>query len=125
MLVNPGFETSTAWAYGNLNFGLTKKGDCTNIAGLNVGQIARLLHNDLEAVTAAAHPAISEMEQALLEAGALGVRMSGSGPTVFGIFETEDSCREAAKKLQKKGWRLYPAETLAGPLYGVPLAQAS
>jgi 4-diphosphocytidyl-2-C-methyl-D-erythritol kinase len=104
---------------------LTKKGDCTNIAGLNVRQIARSLHNDLETVTAAAHPAIGEMEQALLEAGALGVRMSGSGPTVFGIFDTESSCRDSAKKLQKKGWRLYPAETLAGPLYREHLAPAS
>ena len=125
LLVNPGFGTSTAWVYNNLNFGLTKKGDCTNIAGLNVSQIAALLHNDLEAVTAAAHPAIGEMERALLDAGALGARMSGSGPTVFGVFDTETSCRESAKKLQKKGWRLYPAETLAGPLYGEYLAPAS
>ena len=124
LLVNPGFETSTAWAYKNLNFGLTKKGDCTNIAGLNVGQIAASLHNDLETVTAAAHPAIGEMEQALLKAGALGARMSGSGPTVFGIFDAEAGCREAVQRLQKKGWRLYPAETLTGPLYGDHLAPA-
>jgi 4-diphosphocytidyl-2-C-methyl-D-erythritol kinase len=124
LLVNPGFETSTAWVYNNLNFGLTKKGDCTNIAGLNVSQIAGSLHNDLETVTAAAHPAIGEMEQALREAGALGARMSGSGPTVFGIFDAEAGCREAALKLQKKGWRLYPAETLTGPLYGDHLAPA-
>jgi len=44
--------------------------------------------------------------------------MSGSGPTVFGIFDAEDGCREAAKKLEKKGWRLYPAETLAGRFMG-------
>ena len=125
LLVNPGFETSTAWVYKNLNFGLTKKGDCTNIAGLKVSQIASSLHNDLETVTAAAHPVIREMEQALLEAGALGTRMSGSGPTVFGIFDAEAVCREAAKELQKKGWRLYPAETLAVPLYGEYLAPAS
>ena len=124
LLVNPGFETSTAWAYNNLNFGLTKKGDCTNIAGLNVSQIAGSLHNDLETVTAAAHPAIGEMEEALLNAGALGARMSGSGPTVFGIFDTEAGCRDAVQRLQKKGWRLYPAETLTGPLYGEHLAPA-
>jgi 4-diphosphocytidyl-2-C-methyl-D-erythritol kinase len=124
LLVNPGFETSTAWAYNNLNFGLTKKGDCTNIAGLNVSQIAASLHNDLETVTAAAHPAIGEMEQALRETGALGARMSGSGPTVFGIFDAEAGCRDAAMKLQKKGWRLYPAETMTGPLYGDHLAPA-
>jgi len=117
LLVNPGFETSTAWVYKNLSFGLTKKGDCTNIAGLKVSQIARSLHNDLETVTSAAHPVIGEMEQSLLDTGALGVCMSGSGPTVFGMFQAEAACRAAAQVLHTKGWRLYPAETLTGPLY--------
>ncbi len=125
LLVNPGFETPTAWVYKNLSFGLTKKGDCTNIAGLKVSQIAGSLHNDLETVTASAHREIGEMERALLDAGALGVLMSGSGPTVFGIFEAETACREAVGKLQTKGWRLYPAEILTGPLYREHLAPAS
>ena len=124
LLVNPGFETSTAWVYKNLSFGLTKKGDCTNIAGLKVSQIARSLHNDLETVTAAAHPVIGEMERSLLDAGALGVCMSGSGPTVFGIFDAEAECRAAAHALLTKGWRLYPAETLTGLLYREHLESA-
>ncbi len=118
LLANPGFETSTAWAYNNLNFGLTRKVDCTKIARLKIGRIAESLHNDLEAVTAGAHPVIGEMEQALRSAGALGACMSGSGPTVFGIFETENTCRAAAETLHGKGWRLYPAEVLTGPLFG-------
>ncbi len=117
LLVNPRFETSTSWAYKNLNFGLTKKVDCTNIAGLKVSQIAQRLHNDLETVTASAYPAIGEMEQALLRAGALGARMSGSGPTVFGVFENEQTCRRAAEQLQSRNWWLHPAEVMTGPLY--------
>jgi 4-diphosphocytidyl-2-C-methyl-D-erythritol kinase len=124
LLVNPGFETSTAWVYNNLNFGLTKKGDCTNIAGLKVSQIAHSLYNDLETVTAAAHPVIGEMERSLLEVGALGVCMSGSGPTVFGMYTDETSCRAAAQALHMKGWRLYPAETLTGSLYREHLESA-
>jgi 4-diphosphocytidyl-2-C-methyl-D-erythritol kinase len=124
LLVNPGFETSTAWVYKNLNFGLTKKGDCTNIAGLKVSQIARSLHNDLETVTAAAHPVIGEMERSLLDSGALGVCMSGSGPTVFGIYPTEAACRAAAQAIHTKGWRLYPAETLTGSPYKEHLESA-
>jgi 4-diphosphocytidyl-2-C-methyl-D-erythritol kinase len=124
LLANPGFETSTAWVYKNLNFGLTKKVDCNNIARLNVSQIARSLHNDLETVTAAAHTVIREMESSLLDSGALGVCMSGSGPTVFGIYKDETACREAAQALQTKGWRLYPAETLTGSLYGEHLESA-
>jgi 4-diphosphocytidyl-2-C-methyl-D-erythritol kinase len=117
LLVNPGFETSTAWVYKNLNFGLTKKGDCTNIAGLKVSQIARSLHNDLETVTATAHPVIAEMERSLIDSRALGACMSGSGPTVFGIFDTEAACRAATQALHTKGWHLYPAEILTGSPY--------
>jgi 4-diphosphocytidyl-2-C-methyl-D-erythritol kinase len=124
LLVNPGFETSTAWVYKNLNFGLTKKGDCTNIAGLKVSQIARSLHNDLETVTATAHPVIGEMELSLLDSGALGVCMSGSGPTVFGIFTAEAACRAAVQAIHTKGWRLYPAETLTGSPYKEHLESA-
>jgi 4-diphosphocytidyl-2-C-methyl-D-erythritol kinase len=118
LLANPGFETSTAWAYKNLNFALTKRVDCNNIASLPVAKIAEKLHNDLETVTAAAHPEIGEMEQALTGAGALGARMSGSGPTVFGLFEDEGSCRRAARSLEARRWRLFPAPALIEPPYG-------
>jgi 4-diphosphocytidyl-2-C-methyl-D-erythritol kinase len=112
LLVNPGFETSTAWVYKNLNLGLTKKADCNKIARLTIRDIASGLHNDLETVTKAAHPVIGTIEKALLKQGASGALMSGSGPTVFGIFETEQACRTAAQNLSDEGWRLYPAVTL-------------
>jgi len=112
LLVNPGFETSTAWVYNNLNLRLTKKVDCTKIAGLSVQNIAEGLHNDLESVTAAVHPVIGRIKEALLAQGSLGVLMSGSGPTVFGIFKTETTCQAAAHNLSGSGWRLYPTETL-------------
>jgi len=55
---------------------------------------------------------IGRIEAALLTHGALGVSMSGSGPTVFGMFETEKACRAAADGLTREKWRIYPAETL-------------
>jgi 4-diphosphocytidyl-2-C-methyl-D-erythritol kinase len=112
LLVNPGFETPTAWVYNNLNLRLTKKVDCNKIARLTVRNIAEGLHNDLETVTAAVHPVIGKIEEALRAQGAAGVRMSGSGPTVFGIFETKNACRTAAENLSQEGWRLYPVESL-------------
>jgi 4-diphosphocytidyl-2-C-methyl-D-erythritol kinase len=117
LLVNPGFETSTAWVYQNLNLRLTKKVDCNKIVGLSVRNLAQNMHNDLETVTAQAHPVILTIEEELLARGALGARMSGSGPTVFGIFETEKACREAAKGLSGEGWKVFPVEALtASPL---------
>jgi 4-diphosphocytidyl-2-C-methyl-D-erythritol kinase len=112
LLINPGFETSTTWVYNNVSLGLTKKVDCNKIARLKVRNIAEGLHNDLEAVTTVAHPVIGRIKAVLLTHGALGVSMSGSGPTVFGMFETERACRTAADGLSREGWRIYPAETL-------------
>jgi len=113
LLANPGFETSTAWVYQNLNLRLTKKVDCNKIARLTIRNIATALHNDLETVTKTAHPVVGTIEHALVAQGALGALMSGSGPTVFGMFETETACRAAAQNLSRKGWRLYPVATLA------------
>ncbi len=112
LLVNPCVEISTAWVYKNLNLRLTKNSDCTKIARLTVRKIAEGLHNDLETVTAAAHPVIRRIEGELLARGAAGACMSGSGPTVFGIFESEDVCRAAAADLSGEGWKLYPVEAL-------------
>jgi 4-diphosphocytidyl-2-C-methyl-D-erythritol kinase len=112
LLVNPGVETSTAWVYKNLNLRLTKKVDCNKIARLNLRNIASGLHNDLESVTSALHPVINRIKDALLDQGAVGALMSGSGPTVFGMFETEAACRAAADSLAPEGWMLYPAATL-------------
>jgi len=119
LLVNPGFETSTAWVYKNLNLRLTKKVDCNKIARLTVRNIAESLHNDLETVTATTHPVIDRIKEVLLARGAIGACMSGSGPTVFGIFETEEACRAAAKSISGEGWKLYPAEVLTVSPLGV------
>jgi 4-diphosphocytidyl-2-C-methyl-D-erythritol kinase len=112
LLVNPGVETSTAWVYKNLNLRLTKKGDCNKIARLNLRNIALGLHNDLETVTSVRLPVINRIKEALLDRGAVGALMSGSGPTVFGIFETEAACRVASDSLSPEGWMFYPVETL-------------
>jgi len=120
LLVNPGFETSTAWVYKNLNLGLTKKLDCNKISRLNLRNIAGGLHNDLETVTSAAHPVIGRIKDALLARGAAGALMSGSGPTVFGVFETRAACQTASDDLSSEGWSLYPVETLTeSPLAGI------
>ena len=112
LLVNPGVEISTAWVYKNLNLRLTKKGDCNKIARLNIRKIALGLHNDLERTAVAVQPVINRIKDSLLDRGAVGALMSGSGPTVFGIFETEAACRVASDSLSPEGWRFYPVETL-------------
>ena len=63
------------------------------------------LANVLEDVTAPSRPIIGEMEREMERAGALSAIMSGSGPTVFGIFEVESNARKCRDELRRK----YPA----------------
>lgn len=113
VLVNPGIAVSTAWVYGNL--GLTSKGDVARLREFpqTTEALVRLLHNDLERVTLNRYPEVAAVKQALVEHGALGALMSGSGPTVFGVFDAEDSARAAARKLQAENdWRVFVVRPL-------------
>ncbi|MBQ9642924.1 MAG: 4-(cytidine 5'-diphospho)-2-C-methyl-D-erythritol kinase, partial [Lachnospiraceae bacterium] len=56
--------------------------------------------NVLEEVTAPEYPVITELEQLLMEAGALNARMTGSGPTVFALFDDTELRDEALLRLR-------------------------
>lgn len=101
VLVNPGFEVSTKKVYENLKLGLTKEVIKYNIPRLEkVSNIAQMLSNDLEKVTFRFHPVVRDIKELLMSAGALGALMSGSGPTVFGIFKDEHSARTAEETVR-------------------------
>lgn len=96
VLVNPGFEVPTKWVYQSLNLPLTNKPVKYKIPRFSgVRDLAAALSNDLETVTAARYPVIETLKGFLLSHGALGSLMSGSGPTVFGLFENEQDAIEA------------------------------
>lgn len=63
--------------------------------------VASQLENVLEQVTIQEHPVIEKIKTCLLEQGAEGTLMSGSGPTVFGIFTTWEKARNAASVLRQ------------------------
>ncbi len=102
VLVNPGIKVSTAWAYKNLNTGLTKK--INNISILppmaGISDVANFLYNDLEIVTIERYPEIQKIKNGLIDRGALGALMSGSGPTVFGIFPDKEVAERAFHQLK-------------------------
>ncbi|MEA2451622.1 MAG: 4-diphosphocytidyl-2-C-methyl-D-erythritol kinase [Actinomycetota bacterium] len=62
-------------------------------------EVATLLHNDLEAPAFSLRPELAVKKQALLDAGALGASMSGSGPTLFAIAASEDHARAIAAEV--------------------------
>ncbi len=105
VLANPGITVSTAWVYQNL--GLTHSRPPAKIPRFPEGVhgLVRLLHNDLEAVTCERYPIVQEIKQQLLERGALGALMSGSGPTVFGVFNDPYRASATASSLTETyGW---------------------
>jgi len=99
VLVNPRYAVSTAWVYQNL--GLTHYRHLSRIPRFpeRMEDLAGLLRNDLEAVTSARHPEIADIKDRLIKAGALGALMSGSGPTVFGVFAGQAAAEDAAVQL--------------------------
>ena len=65
-------------------------------------EIAANMGNVLETVTEREYPIISQLKQLLKEEGALNALMSGSGPTVFGIFSDEQKARKALEEVRRK-----------------------
>lgn len=103
VLINPTFPLSTKTVYENLNLALTKKKNNYSIPRFYaLGDVIRELHNDLEAVSLKMHPELNDLKQILMKEGALGALMSGSGPTLFGIFADEKSAKEAREAILKK-----------------------
>jgi len=103
VLNHPPFPLSTKTVYEKLNFTLTKKENNYSIPRFYaLGDVIRELHNDLEAVSMSLHPELADYKKLLINEGALGALMSGSGPTLFGLFADESSARAAREAIVKK-----------------------
>jgi len=115
ILVIPPKPISTEWAYKNLNLKLTNIPSGSNLYRLNLSKINNIqdyLHNDLEEVVKERLPDISEIKKKLISLGSKGVAMSGSGSSVYGIFEEYDRCLKAYEIMKKERWRIIFTETL-------------
>jgi 4-diphosphocytidyl-2-C-methyl-D-erythritol kinase len=113
VLVNPRVPVSTAWVYQNLE--LTNREPISILPRSfgTVHDLCTVLANDLETVTIGRYPVIQEIKELLLREGALGALMSGSGPTVFGLFETEVAARACADAVAASSdWFSIAAKTL-------------
>ncbi len=67
----------------------------------DIKKVAECMGNVLEKVTVEEYPVIDKIKNVMKEEGALNAMMSGSGPTVFGIFENKHLARKAADKIRK------------------------
>lgn len=79
------------------------------LADKDTKRLAENMVNVMEGVTAAMHPVIGRIKQELIRGGALGALMSGSGPSVFALFDSYEKAKRAAAPLKKRfftyvGW---------------------
>jgi 4-diphosphocytidyl-2-C-methyl-D-erythritol kinase len=101
LIVTPRFQVSTAWVFGNLRMGLTSN-EYDRIKGQLRKEslvISQFLENDLESVTSAKFPILNRIKNTLLDAGAEGALMTGSGPSVFGVFGSKRQAEQAIEKI--------------------------
>jgi 4-diphosphocytidyl-2-C-methyl-D-erythritol kinase len=85
---------------------------------------ARNLGNDLELPVTTHHPTIGRIKEALVEAGAVYAAMSGSGSTVFGLFERHDAANRTARDLARPGWHVLATRTMTRAEYARKLGPA-
>ena len=114
VLLIPGFGVSTSEAYGwyDAERELSRAPrEPQYVPGPWPSRAAQMI-NDLEAPIAAHHPEIDHMKAALKRTGAVAAAMSGSGSTVFGLFQKGRDALKAMQHLRGSGWQAILTETL-------------
>jgi len=124
LIVTPNVDVSTQNAFACLG-----AADLTNKGSKSILQICRdeanssylrqsELKNDFERVIFEIEPEVARAKQKLFDYGAKRALMSGSGASVFGIFETDEQRHNALNNLRgEQDWRVFPAETVSRLAY--------
>ena len=109
LIAKPGISVSTKVVYESLDAMELKQEDHPDIDGMveaiaeeSLQGILDRMENVLETVTVSAYPIIQKIKDRMKELGAINSLMSGSGPTVFGIFVEKDMARRAYDKLEEE-----------------------
>lgn len=105
LIAKPAVSVSTKWVYEHLRADTLKEhpdidGMLLALKEQDLDSLAAKMDNVLEPVTKAEHPVIGQIEDAMSNLGAVRAMMSGSGPTVFGLFRTKEQMRHAYEHLQ-------------------------
>ncbi|HET8781648.1 MAG TPA: 4-(cytidine 5'-diphospho)-2-C-methyl-D-erythritol kinase [Pyrinomonadaceae bacterium] len=124
IVIKPNATVSTATAYASLNRGSLTTSDSASILSSSFSQAVSgdsgqwPLHNDFEVAIFEIEPEIGRAKVALLDAGARGALLAGSGSSVFGIFDDEAARDRALGKLRTEaGWRIFSCHTLSRTEY--------
>jgi len=115
LLIKPLFSVSTAWAYTSFDKitinRLTKKPVdiklfCHAFKKQDFASLSTKLNNDLEKVVIERYPVVREIKYRLLERGAVISAISGSGPTIFGVFESKKAASAVAEEMGSNWCRI-------------------
>ncbi len=113
VLAYPEVEISTAWAYDQLGPILTEDSPYSNfVVSLSGGcvdhdRLFEVLENDFTPAVDRAYPIVAELRSQLDRVGARATSMSGSGSTVYGIFDDRKTASQARDALQRQGCRSF------------------
>ena len=124
LVIKPNASISTAKAYGMLNRAALTSSDSKPIllrsqaSDSSASIDLNSLYNDFEPVVFQLEPEIERAKVALLQSGARAAMLSGSGSSVFGIFENQDAQERAIQAIElEAGWRAFPCKTVGRDRY--------
>ena len=107
LIAKPGISVSTKFVYENLHANDLKPEQHPDVDSMieamrqkDLGLLCSRMGNVLETVTIPAYPVINEIKRTMMDNGAIGSMMSGSGPTVFGIFDSPVAAKQAMKAVR-------------------------
>lgn len=108
LIAKPGISVSTKLVYEKLDAKEIKNhpdidGVMQGLKEQDLKKIAASMGNVLEAVTIEEYPVIEAIKECMKKNGALNAMMSGSGPTVFGLFESRTAAKSAQQKIRHQG----------------------
>lgn len=106
LIAKPGISVSTKFVYTNLKLDQVEfhpdvDAQIEAIKNRNFMEMANCMGNVLETVTIPAYPIIQKIKDFMLEHGAVNALMSGSGPTVFGLFQDEEEANKACTAMRE------------------------
>lgn len=115
VLVNPGFQIQTKWAYKQLasqRDTVRPLSEFTEIVGRELSisweEVIGIMENDFEPPLFPFYPILGFIKDTLLSFGAQAALLSGSGATVFGIFRTQEEARQASTRLRRDtSWTIF------------------
>ncbi len=112
-LVYPNVAVNTAWAYSQIGSDLTENHPYVNIMSslsggcIDFGDLLMVLENDFLSIVENAFPIVATIRSRLESAGALMSSLSGSGSTIYGLFDDRNAALKACYELRERGCRSF------------------